>query len=228
MSDWPFQPKPPVDGHRHLSGTGTAGIINQLRRLQVRNTETPGPVAERCDFCAADVPSDHRHVLDTQQRRILCACEMCFLRLADQGRYRPTGTRILSLDDFELSDELWGRFGIPVGLAFFFFSSVSERIVAMYPSPLGATESELDVTAWDDLVAANPRLEHMEPDAEALLVNRMGDAPGHLLVPIDRCYELVGLVKQAWHGISGGPEADQAIGGFFDRLKQESGDEQRA
>jgi Family of unknown function (DUF5947) len=227
VSDWSFVPKPAVNGQRHLSGTGTVSIVNQLRRLQMRNTDQVRAAAERCDFCAMDVPSKHRHVLDTQDRRIMCACEMCFVRLADQGRYRPTGTRIVSLPEFRLSDELWARFAIPVGLAFFFHSSVAEQVVAMYPSPLGATESELDMSAWEELIGANPLLESLEPDAEALLVNRMIEPTHHLIVPIDKCYELVGLVKQSWHGISGGSEADEAIESFFEGLMQEAGDEQR-
>ena len=56
-------------------------------------------------------------------------------------------------------------------------SSVTGGVVALYPSPAGATESELELTAWDALCAANPVLERLEPDAEALIVNRTGDEP---------------------------------------------------
>ena len=48
-------------------------------------------------------------------------------------------------------------------------------IVALYPSPAGATESELELAAWDALCAANPVLDRLEPDAEALIVNRLAD-----------------------------------------------------
>ena len=40
-------------------------------------------------------------------------------------------------------------------------------VVAFYPSPAGTTECELDLGAWEELVAANPVLEGLEPDAEA-------------------------------------------------------------
>ena len=56
---------------------------------------------------------------------------------------RPTGTRTLRLEDFTLSDELWAQFQIPIGLAFFFVSEVPDGVVALYPSPAGATECEL-------------------------------------------------------------------------------------
>lgn len=221
MIEPPFKPpKPMVSGHRHLAGTGRAALVNELRRLQMRQTAPQGAVRERCDICGQDVPSDHRHVLDLTDRRIMCTCETCLVRMADNARYRPVGQRVVSLDDFELSDELWARFAIPVGLAFFFRSSIADQIVALYPSPLGATESELDMSAWNDLVAANPPLSDLEPDAEALLVQRTKSPHSHFIVPIDQCYELVGIVKSSWHGISGGPEADRAIAGFFERLGQ--------
>lgn len=206
-----------------MSATGRAAVINRLRRLQARDTQQPSsPGPERCDFCGTELPGDHRHVLDTKNRRILCACGVCFIQGSQDPRYSPTGTRVLWLESFALADELWGRFSIPVGLAFFFRSSVADAVVALYPSPLGATESELDMSAWEDLVAANPALERLEPDAEALLVNRTLDPPAHAIVPIDRCYELVGLVKSKWEGISGGREADEAVASFFQRLKRDA------
>jgi hypothetical protein len=54
-------------------------------------------------------------------------------------------------------------FQIPIGLAFLLRSSVSGGVVALYPSPVGATESELELTAWDALCAANPILERWSP-----------------------------------------------------------------
>jgi hypothetical protein len=65
----------------------------------------------------------------------------------------------------------------------------------------------------------NPVLRDLEPDAEALLVNRMADQPAFAIAPIDRCYMLVGLVKAAWEGISGGAEVERAIQGYFDDLR---------
>ncbi len=44
------------------------------------------------------------------------------------------------LPDLVLSDERWASFNIPIGLAFFMRSSVAGGVVALYPSPAGATE----------------------------------------------------------------------------------------
>ena len=69
---------------------------------------------------------------------------------------------------------------------------------------------------------ANPVLSELEPDVEALLVNRVGAARGsapaeYYMVPIDDCYKLVGLIRIHWRGLSGGTEVWQEIGELFRR-----------
>jgi hypothetical protein len=71
------------------------------------------------------------------------------------------------------------------------------------------------------LVANNPFLAELEPDIEALLVNRVHGACEHYLAPIDRCYALVGLIRTKWRGLSGGDEAWKAIDGFFAGLREQ-------
>ena len=41
----------------------------------------------------------------------------------------------------------------------------------------------------------------------------------HFIVPIDACYELVGLIRLKWRGLSGGEEVWKAIEEFFERLR---------
>ena len=165
------------------------------------------------------MPEDHRHLLHLDERQIVCVCEPCSPCARATRELRPTGTRTLWLDDFVLSDELWAAFQIPIGLAFFLVSEVAGGVVALYPSPAGATESELDLEAWDELVAANPVLDELEPEVEALIVNRLVDPHAFAIVPIDRCYELVGLIKATWEGISGGDAVEAAVEAFFARLR---------
>jgi hypothetical protein len=38
-----------------------------------------------------------------------------------------------------------------------------------------------------------------------------------LIVPIDVCYELVGLIRVVWRGLQGGDEVPRRIDEFFDR-----------
>ena len=42
----------------------------------------------------------------------------------------------------------------------------------------------------------------------------------YAIAPIDRCYLLVGLVKTAWEGISGGAGVEQAIASYFEDLRK--------
>jgi Family of unknown function (DUF5947) len=177
---------------------------------------------ELCDLCGTTIPQDHRHLLHLLERRIVCSCEACWAMRAAEADYRPVGSRTVWLDDMDLPDEVWASFQIPIGLAFFMGSTVTSCVVAMYPSPGGATESELHFDSWKRLVALNPVLAGLEPDVEGLIVNRLADPPIHVIAPIDRCYELTGTIKLNWEGISGGDGIERAVSEFFQRLRGET------
>jgi hypothetical protein len=198
-----------------------------LRDLVQRPAEIPrADGEEQCDLCGESIPPQHRHLIDVQDRRLLCACRACSIlfdhRGAGGGHFRLLPNRSRYVDGFELDDMLWQNFRIPVDLAFFFESSTAEKVVAFYPAPVGATESLLELDAWQQLVTANPLLEQLEPDVEALLVNRTRGARDHWIVPIDRCYELVGVIRTRWKGFGGGPDAWTEIDRFFDDLRREA------
>jgi hypothetical protein len=194
---------------RSLAQAGAGG-------LQERAAVSP---QERCDLCRTTVPDDHRHLLHLVERRIVCVCEACWALRSGDAEYRPTGMRTLWLEQFQCDDEMWGRFQIPIGLAFIMRSSVTGGVVAFYPSPAGATESELNLDAWAELVAQNPVLEQLDQDAEALVVNRLAEPHQHVIAPIDDCYALVGLIKTRWEGISGGAALQEAVPAFFDAMR---------
>jgi hypothetical protein len=174
---------------------------------------------ERCDLCHTTIPDDHRHMLHLVDRRIVCTCEACWALHSGDAEYRPSGMRVVWLDDFECSEQTWAAFAIPIGLAFFMRSTVTDSMVAFYPSPAGATESELPMEAWKPLVRDNAVLTQLEADAEALVVNRLADPPEYAIVPIDQCYALVGLIKSRWEGISGGSAIETAVPEFFAALR---------
>jgi hypothetical protein len=175
----------------------------------------PTPEVELCDLCGVTIPSDHRHLLHLTERRIVCACEACWAMRSGEGDYRPTGNRTLWLPDLDVPDDLWAAFQIPIGLAFFMRSTITECVVALYPSPAGATESELHFESWGRMLELNPELGDLEPDIEGLVINRLAEPPVYAIAPIDRCYALTGLVKANWEGISGGPGVEQAVTSFF-------------
>jgi hypothetical protein len=210
---------------RQLAPAPAPAAVVRLRRLARARTvvEAGARAGAGCDLCGGPIDDDHRHLLSLQERRILCTCEPCFaLRSGDPG-LRPSGSRAHVLSGFELDDEAWARFQIPIGLAFFFLSEVTGGVVALYPSPAGATESELSLEAWNELVQANPVLAGLEREVEALIVDRSGDEHRYAIVPIDRCYELVGAIKSTWTGISGGSAVEDAVAAFFARLSASEG-----
>ena len=47
----------------------------------------------------------------------------------------------------------------------------------------------------------------------------MGDRRLYYLAPIDVCFELVGLMRMHWRGLSGGEEVWREIDQFFERLQ---------
>ncbi|CAN5444073.1 DUF5947 family protein [soil metagenome] len=171
-------------------------------------------------MCGKPIPADHRHLLHLEERRIICTCESCLAMRAGDRELRPTGTRFVWLEDFDLPDEDWATFSIPIGLAFFMHSTVTKKLTALYPSPAGATESELELDTWVRLTKMNPILGTMEADIEALIVNRMTTPHEHVIAPIDECYRLVGMIKMSWEGISGGVGPEQAIAKFFAEMRE--------
>jgi hypothetical protein len=181
---------------------------------------------ERCELCSEPVPPEHRHLLEVATREILCACRPCSIlfdsHAASEGRYRLIPDRHLFLEDFALTDAQWESLRIPVDMAFFFHGAPAERVVAFYPGPMGPTESLLKLSAWEELEEANPVLKGMEEDVEALLVNRARGAREHFLVPMDKCYALVGLIRMYWRGFSGGREVWEELGRFFEELRERS------
>ena len=188
--------------------------------------ETTKDTQEHCDLCGEPIPPEHRHLLEVSTREIMCTCRPCSIlfdsKAASEGRYRLIPGRRLFLEGFEMSDVQWERLRIPVDMAFFFYSTPAERVVAFYPSPMGPTESLLKLSAWEELERCNPVLGGMERDVEALLVNRVRGAREHFLVPIDECYSLVGLIRTNWRGLSGGREVWEKIGRFFEELRERS------
>jgi Family of unknown function (DUF5947) len=200
-------------------------LVAGLRRFVRPPAPAQPPVAgegPRCELCPISLPADHKHLLDLDERRIVCVCPTCWSMRSGDARYRPTGSRTLWLENLDLPDDLWAEFQIPIGLAFFLRSTASGKVVGLYPSPAGATECELDLDAWDRLVAADPVLEDLDPDAEALIVNRLHQPHAHAIAPLDDCYRLVGIVKATWEGISGGAAMEAAVQRYFDDLRAEA------
>lgn len=209
----------------------------------------PRPRGEGCEMCNEALHAEHPHVVNVATRSLLCTCRPCYLLFtqtgAGRGTYRSVPDRYLTDEAFQLSEAQWDELQVPVAMAFFFYNSAQERIVAQYPSPAGATESLLDLAAWARIAAENPLAAALTPDVEALIVHRSRDTVRDAiergtreehertndagrdvmrsyLVPVDACYELVGRVRMHWSGFDGGAEARADINAFFAHVRERS------
>jgi Family of unknown function (DUF5947) len=185
---------------------------------------------ERCEMCGQELAPEHEHLVEPTNRRLICSCGACAFLFDGQGgtKYKRIPRRVVFLRDFQLTDAQWDGLTVPIEMAFFFNSTPHGRMIALYPSPAGPTESLLALDTWADIVESNPILSQMEADVTALLVNRVGHGRGadpaeYYLVPIDECYKLVGLIRAHWRGLSGGTEVWREISAFFVALKRRAG-----
>ena len=179
---------------------------------------------ESCELCSAAIGPTHPHLVEPQSQKVVCSCDACAILFSSQQgvKYCPVPRRIECWTDFRLDDARWEELYLPINLAFFFHSTAAGRVVAVYPSPAGATQSLLSLESWQSLVADNPVLGELEPDVEALLVNRVSPRRDYYRVPIDECYKLVGLIRTHWRGLSGGSQVWGNIAQFFQELEERS------
>ena len=195
-------------------------MVQALRRLQQRELpEGPQELEALCDLCGTTMPEDHRHLLQLDERRhrvrvreLLGAAlrrpgvparparASCGSRTSTcpTSSGRASGSRSGSLSSCARRDD--GRRALPE-------PGRRDRVGAR-PGCVGR--------AWP---SSTRSLETLESDAEALVVNRLADPPQYAIAPTDQAYRLVGLVKASWQGISGGPELESAVAGFFDELR---------
>ncbi len=181
---------------------------------------------ERCELCSVGLSPEHSHLVEIAARQIVCACDACATLFDGMAgsKYRRVSRRAQFLANFQMNDGQWQDLLIPISMAFFFHSSIDDRIVSLYPSPAGPVESLLPLDAWAEIVQQNPVLQQLRPDIEALLVNRVGHAhelsrAEYYIAPIDECYRLVGVIRANWKGLSGGSEVWAEIARFFLELR---------
>ncbi|HEX3809525.1 MAG TPA: DUF5947 family protein [Rhizomicrobium sp.] len=173
------------------------------------------PPVERCELCRASLSGKHDHLLEIAAGQMRCACKSCAQSYgtAEEG-FLPIASRKQRLSQFALSDAEWDGFQIPIDLAF--LVRKGERLTALYPGPAGIVQSEPDPSAWQSLLAANPVLNELQPEVEALVVNRVQGRREAYRLSIDHCFTLAGTMRSQWHGLSGGPKVWDEIARYFD------------
>jgi hypothetical protein len=200
--------------------------LQSLRRLRQVDRDSG------CELCSEPLSPEHRHVVDVEHRRLLCVCRACALLFEHPGagarQRRTVPDRVVAVGS-PVDGSWWRRLAVPVGLAFFVVSDDGTP-TAWYPGPAGATQAELEVADWDALVGAHPEVAAMAPEVEALLIRSRPLASHHLealVVPVDACYQLVGILRQCWRGFDGGADAHAAVEGWWAALAARAGSLQR-
>ncbi|QIP83870.1 hypothetical protein GLX30_07130 [Streptomyces sp. Tu 2975] len=216
----------------HRVGPGVPSHPPGRRGLH-RFTTARRPREEQCELCGTALAGErHRHLVDTEKRALACACGPCSQLLdrsgGPNGRFRAVPGRYLSDPGHRLDDSAWELLRIPVGVAFFLRNSALDRFVALYPSPAGATESELEPSSWQTVLEGTHLGALLEPDVEALLLRRESGRTECYLVPVDICYELVGRMRLRWQGFDGGAEARADLDAFFGHVRDTARDVQRS
>jgi hypothetical protein len=205
----------------HLQPAADTTDLAAVAQLGSRPTD-----GEVCELCGAGIGRAHPHLVDPTGQQIVCACAVCSTLFSARAgsRLKRVPDRAQRLDGLAWSEAEWARFGVPVGLAFFVRQSASGDVRAWYPGPTGPLATTVPAGIWDHLVASTPTLAWLQPDVEALLVNRGADARSPLLLvaPIDACYRLVALWRRHWQG-SGGPEAWRQVDLFLADLLDHAG-----
>ena len=193
-----------------------ARAARPARRRGARGGARALRAVRRADPARAPAPARPRAA-----RELMCACRACTLLFDRRGGERgplPAGARPAAaagrlrarrrrVGGAARSRSTWRSSSA---------RSAAGRVLAFYPSPMGPTESLLELEAWERLEAANPVL----GDAGA---RRRGAARAtaraaraqHWLVPIDDCYALVGLIRTRWRGLTGGAEVWEADRGVL-------------
>ena len=227
---WPTAAVRPAAAMRPASAASAppaAPLVGSAVPAAAPATAPAGPAdsaPEKCELCAAEVPAEHGHVADLESATLICACRACYLLFthgnAGRGRYKAVPDRYAYDPERSLPVTRWDQLDIPVGLAFFLYSSQRGEVTGFYPGPAGATECRLDLRAWDELAADYPLLAAAAPDVEATLVSRTDGGVECFLVPIDACYELAGRMRLHWRGFDGGAEARASIESFLLDVRQ--------
>ncbi|MEU6807829.1 DUF5947 family protein [Streptomyces sp. NPDC046831] len=191
-----------------------------LARLVRSSAEQAAASEEACDLCAAPVPGEHRHLFDTEQRELRCACGPCSVLFAADGagggRHLLVPRRRVRLPPVDT-----GVLGVPVGLVFF-VPHADGTVTAQGPSPAGAMRWEVDAAGWREAVAGCPALATVAPEVEALLVNTVHGLDHHWIVPVDDCFRMVAVVRREWRGLAGGGRVWPAVERFFEDLTERS------
>ena len=131
-------------------------------------------------MCSQELVPEHDHLVEPLNRKLICACGACAILFDGQSgaKYKRVPRDVVFLRDFQLTDAQWDGLMVPIEMAFFFHSTPHGKMIALYPSPAGPTESLLSLDTWTDIVEANPILGEMQADVSRSAGEPGGSRPG--------------------------------------------------
>lgn len=134
----------PATGSLASNGSDDDGPLAILRRWRRAK-----PLTERCELCGGDLASEHEHLFEPAARQILCACHACAILFdAPHLKFRRIPRRVCRLPGFRCDDLQWESLNLPIDLTFFFASSLTGQVTALYPSPAGPVEAAPSNAVW--------------------------------------------------------------------------------
>ncbi len=219
----------PRSGYGVESGPDSIGLCTETPcpddpLAALKRFAAAAPQVERCELCGLALEPAHPHLLDRARRAVVCACSACAILFAGRqdAKFLRIPVHVRAVPDLALDGMQWEELSIPISLAFF-LRDADGAMTAMYPSPAGPVESSLSLDSLPNFLAANAAVAGMAPEVEALLVSLVKGEEAALLVPIDECFRLTGLIRKKWRGLSGGTDVWIAIREFFAALRQRAG-----
>ena len=141
---------------------------------------------EHCDLCSEPIPPEHRHLLDLETRELRCACRRaacCSTARAPAAGTTPGPRPAAAAGRLRARRRAWEELRIPVDMAFFFHRARGRARRRLLPGADGRDRVAARAARLGGDRGRQPRARGMEPDVEALLVNRARGARDSWLVP---------------------------------------------
>ncbi len=198
-------------------------------RFAVSPSRGTNPLRNDASFAASGWPRSIKVIFkkraETASHKIICSKLSMRARVALRRRCGRLNKLIprrdaRSLPNFHLTDAQWEDLALPIDLAFLVYSTPAKKMMAFHFRSFCRRDriASARCPPGISLVADNPALDpHASPTSESSLVNRVGERRLYYLAPIDVCFELVGLMRTHWRGLSGGEEVWREIDAFFAR-----------
>lgn len=186
----------------------------------LRRFAGPPSTRERCELCGGALDAEHPHLLERKSRAVVCTCGACALLFSNHrnGKFLRIPTSVRAATDLVLDTLRWEEIGLPISLAFF-FRNAEGKLCALYPSPAGAIESSVPLHGDRGYFIGGEALAAIQSETEALLVSRISGEEAALVLPIDECFRLTGIIRAQWRGLSGGTEVWKFIRTFLAEMR---------